>query len=108
MINISSSKNSGLPMAESDLDDLIEAAITKNVLAGDKANKQGDFQLAEQLYSHAIHLAEIKFGAKAAAVGYLLAILADLYELQNRKDDAVVLHARVKEILNDYVKVPER
>ena len=108
MINISSSKNEAMPIAESDLDDLIEAAITKNVLAGDKANKQGDFQLAEQLYSYAIHLAEIKFGAKAAAVGYLLAILADLYELQNRKDDAVALHKRVKEILNDYVKVPER
>jgi hypothetical protein len=108
MINVSSSQNDATPIAEPDLDDLIEAAITKNVLAGDKANRQGDFQLAEQLYSYAIHLAEIKFGAKAAAVGYLLAILADLYELQNRKEDALALHTRVREILNDYVKVADR
>lgn len=97
-----------MPTAEPDLDDLIEAAITKNVLAGDKANRQGDFQLAEQLYSYAIHLAEIKFGPKAAAVGYLLAILADLYELQNRTEDASALQKRVKDILNDYVKVADR
>ncbi len=63
--------------------------------------------MAEQLYGNAIYLAEIKFGPKAAAVGYLLAILADLYELQNRKDDALSLQIRVREILNDYVRVAD-
>jgi hypothetical protein len=107
MINLSSPNYDSVPLLEPDLDDLIEAAITKNVLAGDKANKRGDLQLAE-LYCYAINLAEIKFGAKAAAVGYLLAILADLYELQNRKEDALALQGRVREILDDYVKVADR
>lgn len=107
MINVSSLNQEAVPVQQHDLDVLIEAAITKNILAGDKANKQGDFKLAEQLYCYAINLAEVKFGAKSAAVGYLLAILADLYELQNRKEDALMLQIRVKDILTGYVRVAE-
>lgn len=93
------------PTGEPALDDLIEAAITKNVLEGDRANKRGDFESAELFYCYAINLAEIKFGVNAAATGYLLTILAGLYEAHNRQDDALKLHDRVQEILTNYVKV---
>jgi len=106
MINLSANFDAP-PATSSDLDDLIQAAITKNILDGDRASKKGDFQRAEELYSYAINLAEVKFGATAAAVGYLLAILADLYELQNRKEDALALNKRVQEILTNYVKFAE-
>jgi hypothetical protein len=97
-----------VPAGEPALDDLIESAITKNVLEGDRAHRKGNFELAEQFYCYAINLAEVKFGTNAAAVGYLLGILADLYETQNRKSDASSLKNRVHEILTNYVKVPDQ
>jgi hypothetical protein len=86
-------------------DQLVERVIASNIVAGDDATDRGDVVQAEYFYRNAIDLAEIKYGGKGAPLAYLLTILADFYESQQRLSDVNEVQRRIREVMADYVRV---
>jgi hypothetical protein len=83
---------------------LVERVIASNIVAGDDATDRGDLVQAEYFYRNAIDLAELQYGGKGAPLAYLLTILADFYESQNRLSDVAEVQRRIRDVMADYVR----
>ena len=91
-------------MLQDSPDQLVERVIASNIVAGDDATDRGDVVQAEYFYRNAIDLAELKYGGKGAPLAYLLTILADFYESQQRLSDVTEVQRRIREVMADYVR----
>lgn len=91
-------------MTQGNPDQLVERVIASNIVAGDDATDRGDVVQAEYFYRNAIDLAELKYGGKGAPLAYLLTILADFYESQQRLSDVNEVQRRIREVMSEYVR----
>lgn len=92
------------PVFEETGDQLVERVIASNIVAGDDASKRGDSVQAEYFYRNAINLAELQYGGRGAPLAYLLSILADFYETQNRLSDVAEVQRRISDVMADYTR----